>query len=49
VGIPFRLSDTPGRVRQPGPVTGEHTAQVLTNLGYTLEQMEEWRRQGVVQ
>jgi crotonobetainyl-CoA:carnitine CoA-transferase CaiB-like acyl-CoA transferase len=49
VGIPFRLSDTPGRVRQPGPVTGEHTAQVLTNLGYTLEQVEEWRRQGVVQ
>jgi crotonobetainyl-CoA:carnitine CoA-transferase CaiB-like acyl-CoA transferase len=44
VGIPIRLSDTPGRVRHPGPVTGQHTAQVLTNLGYTLEQVEEWRR-----
>jgi crotonobetainyl-CoA:carnitine CoA-transferase CaiB-like acyl-CoA transferase len=49
VGIPFRLSDTPGRVRHPGPVTGEHTTQVLTNLGYPLEQVEEWRRQGVAQ
>ena len=49
VGIPIRLSETPGRVRHPGPVTGQHTAQVLANLGYTQEQVEEWRRQGVVQ
>ncbi len=28
-GIPVRLSDTPGAVRRPPPLLGEHTAEVL--------------------
>ena len=49
VGIPLRLSDTPGRVRHVGAVAGEHTGQVLDSLGYTAEQADDLRRRGVVE
>ena len=49
VGIPIRLSETPGRVRFAGSVTGHHTAQVLAGLGYTGEQVMDLRQRGVVE
>ena len=39
-GIPFHLSETPGEVRHPGSVTGQHTAEVLASLGYTPIQID---------
>jgi len=36
VGIPVRLSDTPGQLRLPAPEFGQHTEEILTGLlGYT--------------
>jgi crotonobetainyl-CoA:carnitine CoA-transferase CaiB-like acyl-CoA transferase len=32
VGVPIRLSETPGSVRTPAPTLGEHTADVLGEL-----------------
>ena len=34
LGIPIKLSETPGSVRTPGPALGEHTREVLAALGY---------------
>jgi crotonobetainyl-CoA:carnitine CoA-transferase CaiB-like acyl-CoA transferase len=34
VGVPVKLSETPGSVRTPAPLLGEHTADILTALGY---------------
>lgn len=34
VGITVRLSDTPGAVRRPSPLLGQHTREVLGELGY---------------
>ena len=49
VGIPFRLSETPGSVRHPGSVTGQHTGEVLAGLGYAPADIEELVRRAVVQ
>ena len=34
LGVPVKLSETPGTVRSPGPALGEHTREVLEALGY---------------
>jgi crotonobetainyl-CoA:carnitine CoA-transferase CaiB-like acyl-CoA transferase len=39
VGIPFHLAETPGAIRTAPPLLGEHTAQVLAELGYTPEEI----------
>ena len=33
LGIPMKLSDTPGAVRRPAPLLGEHTDEVLQEAG----------------
>jgi formyl-CoA transferase/CoA:oxalate CoA-transferase len=49
LGVPVKLSDTPGTVRTPPPQLGEHTAAVLGNdLGYAPEQIEALAAGGAV-
>ena len=49
VGTPLKFSETPGDIRTPPPVLGEHTDGVLTrDLGLTSAQVAELRGQGVV-
>ena len=35
LGIPVKLSDTPGAVRRAAPLLGEHTAEVLREAGFS--------------
>ncbi len=46
-GIPFHLSETPGEVRFPGSVTGQHTAEVLSALGYDSGRIAALKAKGV--
>lgn len=46
-GIPFHLSETPGKVRYPGSVTGQHTAEVLAALGYAPDAIADLQARGV--
>jgi crotonobetainyl-CoA:carnitine CoA-transferase CaiB-like acyl-CoA transferase len=32
--IPFTMSETPGEIRRPSPLIGEHGPEILAELGY---------------
>ena len=44
----FRLSETPGGITSAGPSIGQHTAEVLGELGIGAEELAELRRKGAV-
>lgn len=43
-----RLSETPGGIRHRAPLLGEHTDEVLQELGYSEREITEFRTRGVV-
>jgi crotonobetainyl-CoA:carnitine CoA-transferase CaiB-like acyl-CoA transferase len=43
----FRLSETPGGIRHAGPKLGEHTREVLAQVGVDDERYHELVREGV--
>jgi formyl-CoA transferase len=47
-GIVPQLSATPGRTRWIGPRLGEHTAEVLRELGYDEDRQRDLRARGIV-
>ncbi len=47
LGIPVKLSRTPGAVRTPAPELGQHTREVLLALGYSTTQVESLIEQGI--
>jgi len=49
VGLPLLWNGVRPEVRRVPPQLGEHTADVLTSLGYTLDDVRSLRTQGVVQ
>jgi crotonobetainyl-CoA:carnitine CoA-transferase CaiB-like acyl-CoA transferase len=48
LGNPVRFGDTPVSFRRPPPTLGEHTAGILAGMGFTVEEIEEFKAQGVV-
>jgi formyl-CoA transferase len=44
LGIPVKLSDTPGAVRRAAPLLGEHTAEVLHEIGCSEAEIEAVQR-----
>lgn len=48
IGMPIRFSETPGSIRLNPPKIGEHNADVLESLGYSAEQLETLRAEGVI-
>jgi crotonobetainyl-CoA:carnitine CoA-transferase CaiB-like acyl-CoA transferase len=47
-GIPVRMSETPGSVRRAPPLLGEHTDEVLRELGYAPNEIKTLRTDGAV-
>jgi crotonobetainyl-CoA:carnitine CoA-transferase CaiB-like acyl-CoA transferase len=45
---PVDLSETPGRFRHRAPTLGEHTDEILAELGYSAREVAELRTKGVV-
>jgi crotonobetainyl-CoA:carnitine CoA-transferase CaiB-like acyl-CoA transferase len=48
LGIPFKFSDTPATVRRPPPLLGEHTDEVLGELGLDAAAIAQLRSEKVV-
>jgi crotonobetainyl-CoA:carnitine CoA-transferase CaiB-like acyl-CoA transferase len=46
IGVPVKLSRTPGRVEKPAPALGEHTEQVLAEAGFSAEEIEAMTQSG---
>ena len=48
-GIPIKLSDTPGSIRTPAPLLGQHAEEILTGLlGYDQQDIEGLREKGAL-
>ena len=46
VGFPVKFSETPASIDRGAPLLGEHTSEVLAELGYTDDEIEELIRSG---
>jgi crotonobetainyl-CoA:carnitine CoA-transferase CaiB-like acyl-CoA transferase len=48
LGIPIKLSETPGKIRRSASLPGENTKETLCHLGYTDEEIEQLLYEGVI-
>jgi len=48
LGIPIKMSESPGSIRTPPDSFGESSEAILSGLGYTPEQVRNFRRDGIV-
>jgi formyl-CoA transferase len=49
VGIPVKYSETPGTIRLPPPLLGQHTREILSDLlGYSADEIRSLKQEGIV-
>ena len=48
IGIPLKLSATPGSIRKPSPTLGQHTDEVLAEHGFGSDEVDDLRDSGAV-
>jgi len=47
-GFPWDFSETPPSIRRVAPELGEHTEEILQELGYTQQDIAELRQEGAI-
>jgi len=48
-GFPWDFSATPASWRREAPGLGQHTEEVLSEIGYTREDIKGLREEGIIQ
>lgn len=48
IGVPVKLSATPGRIRRRAPALGEHSAEVLLERGFAPDEVDALLADGVI-
>jgi crotonobetainyl-CoA:carnitine CoA-transferase CaiB-like acyl-CoA transferase len=48
LGAPVKFSDTPAQVRRGAPVLGQHTREILAELGFAADEVQRMEREGIV-
>ena len=48
IGFPIKFSDTPWQLRIPAARLGDHTDEVLSELGYTPEEIDRLRQERII-
>ena len=48
LGLPVKLSETPGAIRLAPPLLGQHTDEVLREIGVTGDELRRLRERGVI-
>ena len=49
IGIPIKLSETPGEIKTPAPEVGQHNEEVYRDLlGLSLEQLSQLKEEGII-
>ena len=49
IGLPIKFSDTPGGLRRPAPLFGQHTREVLRDLGFSDSEIDRMAALGAIQ
>ena len=47
-GIPIKLSNTPGEILTAPPTLGQHTKEILTELGYNNEDIDKMSQEKII-
>jgi CoA:oxalate CoA-transferase len=48
LGFPWSFSETPAAWRRPAPRMGQHTDEILQQIGYTKEEIDGFRKEGAI-
>jgi crotonobetainyl-CoA:carnitine CoA-transferase CaiB-like acyl-CoA transferase len=48
LGHPVKFSETPGEMKRPAPLLGQHTREVLGGLGYSAAEIDALVKEGAV-
>ena len=48
VGPPIELSENPGQIKTRSPELGEHNVEILSSLGYTQEDIEQFKTDRII-
>ena len=49
IGLPIKFSETPGGVHRPAPLFGQHSREVLREVGYSDAEIDQLAQQGAIQ